>query len=213
MRLYDLLLESKGISIQELGELIETSKDPVYIVVAGSVGSGKSYIVNKHLPNVDTVDPDNFTMQLGDGVYDGKNVAKAMALVKKDIAEKLSSKTTFIQQGTSANLQATINKLEKMKKSGFTTALLFVDAPIEQAIKQIEQRVASGGHGETLDRKKVETTSNSAKLTFRALSGVDFDMATEEDVEKVNQVLEKIEKTLDNARKNLDYFVRIDNKY
>jgi hypothetical protein len=91
--------------------------------------------------------------------------------------------------------------------------LLYIDAPIEQALKQVEKRVAAGGHGETIDRKKVENTSAGAKLTFRALSGVDFDKATEEDLERVQQALEKTEKSLDKARANLDYFVRIENKY
>lgn len=212
MKLRELLLESKDISIQELDKLTKTSGKPVYILLAGSLGSGKSFIVKRDL-DVDTVDLDVFTMELGAGVYDKKNVGKAMAMLKKAIAERLSNGQTFVQQGTSANLQSTINKIKNAKNHGFITVLLYVDTPVDQAIRQVEKRVAAGGHGESIDRTKVEHTSADAKLTFRALSGVDFEKATEDDIERVKQAVEKTEKTLDNVRKNLDYFIRIENTY
>jgi predicted ABC-type ATPase len=205
--------ELKNLSIDELTSKIESSNEPFYIVVCGSVGSGKSFIVNKHLPNIDTIDPDKFTMELGDGVYNEKNVAKSMAMVKKAVDDRLNNKQSFLQQGTSANLQATINKLEVAKNKGFITVLLYVDTPIDQAIKQIENRVSTGGHGETIDTKKVENTSAGAKLTFRTLTGVDFDKATVEDIDRVEQALNKTKKTIDAVRKKLDYYVKIDNKY
>lgn len=207
------LMESRNISISQLDSITKKSKKPVFILIAGSVGAGKSFVVNKNLPSVDTIDPDKFTVELGKGVYDGKNVAKSMAMVKKAVAERLDKKQTFLQQGTSANLQSTINKLKKAKEKGFTTVLLYVDAPIEQALKQVERRVQGGGHGDTIDRRKVENTSNGARLTFRALSGVDFDKATEEDLERVEKALAKTEKSLSKARRNLDYFIRVENRY
>lgn len=212
MTVNDLLFEARNITIKQLDALVKNSKKPVYIVVAGSVGSGKSFVVNRDL-DVDTVDPDEFTMKLGNGVYNGKNVAKSMAMVKDAVKERLDNKKTFLQQGTSANLQSTINKLKNAKKYGYKTVLLFVDAPIDQALKQVEKRVADGGHGESIDRKKVERTSDGAKLTFRALSGVDFEKATAEDLSRVEKALEKTDKTLEKARRNLDFFIRIDNKY
>lgn len=212
MNITDLLLEARNMDVRQLDRLVKTSDDPIYVVVAGSTGSGKSFVVDRDL-DIETIDPDKFTVELGKGVYDGKNVAKSMAMVKKAVAERLSKKQTFLQQGTSANLQSTINKLKTAKENGFTTVLLYIDAPIEQAIKQVEKRVAAGGHGASIDRKKVENTSNGAKLTFRALSGVDFDKATAEDLDRVEKALEKTEKTLSQARKHLDYFVRVENKY
>ena len=207
------LMESKEVNYNQLSTIVKNSKKPIYILVAGSVGAGKNFVVNKHLPAVDTIDPDKFTMELGKGIYDGKNVSKSMAMVKKAVQERIANKKSFLQQGTSANLQSTINKLKQAKDNGFKTVLLYVDAPIDQALKQIEQRVSKGGHGATIDRKKVENTSNGARLTFRALSGVDFEKATAEDLSRVEQALEKTEKTLDGARKHLDFFIRVDNKY
>lgn len=209
---YTTLMEARDISMSKLNSLTKASKKPIYILVAGATGSGKSFIVKRDL-NIDTIDPDEFTIQLGDGIYNNKNVSKSMALVKKAVLEKFKNQETFLQQGTSANLQSTINKLKTAKEHGFTTVLLYVDAPIEQAIKQIEKRVSDGGHGESIDRKKVENTSAGARLTFRTLSGVDFEKATEDDLKRVETALEKTEKTLSKARQNLDYFIRVENKY
>ena len=213
MKLRELLLESKNLSkIQDLDKLIKTSKKPVFVLLAGSSGSGKSYVVKRDLA-IDTIDTDKFVMELGSGAYDGKNVAKAMHMMRKATAERLSNKQTFAHQGTSANLHTTINKLKEAKKSGFTTVLLYVDAPIEQAIRQIEKRVADGGHGETITRKKVEKNSAGARLTFGALSGVDF-KPSEEDMKRVEQALDKsAETTLETVRRYLDYFIRVENKY
>ena len=205
-------MESKDISLVQLNSIVKNSRKPVYILVAGSTGSGKSFVVKRDL-KVDTIDPDKFTMELGKGVYDGKNVAKSMAMVRKAVTERLDKKQTFLQQGTSANLQSTINKLKAAKKNGFTTVLLYIDAPVDQAIKQIEKRVEGGGHGADITKVKVERTSAGAKLTFRALSGVEFDKATVEDAERVEKALEKTEKTLIKARNNLNYFIRVENKY
>lgn len=218
MNIFDLIIESKNftlsnkqISMSFLNSLVKGSK-PVYVIVAGSVGSGKSFVVKRDL-DIKTIDPDEFTMDLGKGVYDGKHVAKSMAMVRKAVNDSLNKKETFLQQGTAANLQSTINKLKKAKEKGFTTVLLYIDAPIEQALKQVKKRVSSGGHGETIDVKKVKNTSAGAKLTFRALSGVEFEKATEDDLKRVEQALEKTEKTLQKARKHLDYYIRIENKY
>lgn len=213
MKLNEILFEMKEININKLNTFIKSSSSPIYIIVAGSVGSGKSFVTKRDLKNIKTIDPDAFTMELGDGVYDSKNVAKSMSLVKKETEEMFKNGQSFLQQGTAANLQSTINKLKKAKQSGFITVLFYVDTDIEQAMKQVEKRVASGGHGSTIDLKKIETTSNSARLTFRALSGVDFDKATAEDLSRVEQALEKTEKNLDDVRKHLDFFIRIENKY
>jgi len=218
MNIFDLIIESKNITLTNkqismsfLNSLIKGSK-PIYIIVAGSTGSGKSFVVKRDL-DVKTIDPDDFTMKLGNGIYDSKNVAKSMSMVRKAVNDSLNKKETFLQQGTSANLQSTINKLKKAKEKGFITVLLYIDAPIEQALKQVKKRVSSGGHGASIDLKKVKNTSAGAKLTYRSLSGIDFEKVSQSDLERVEKALEKTEKTLNIARKNLDYFIRIENKY
>ncbi len=212
MKLNDLLLEARSINIKQLDTLVKKSKKPIYVVVAGSVGSGKSYVVDRDL-DIHTIDPDKFTMELGKGIYDGKNVSKSMAMVKKAVQDRLKTKKSFLQQGTSANLQSTITKLKQAQDNGFKTVLLYIDSPIEQAIKQVEQRVAKGGHGDTITPQKVQRTSDGARLTFRALSGVDMDKATSKDLDRVYLALKNTTKDLKKAQRYLDFYIRIDNEY
>jgi predicted ABC-type ATPase len=196
-----------------LQSIISDTTDPVYILVCGSVGAGKSTIVDKYLENIEIVDPDKFTVELGGGLYDISNVAKSMSLVKKTVTYLLETRQTFIQQGTAANLQSTINKFENAKKTGYITILLYVDVPIEQAFKQIETRVLCGGHGETIDIRKVKNTYAGARLTFRTLSGVDYDNVTEEELKRVANALEKTKKNINEVRNDVDHFVYVENKY
>jgi predicted ABC-type ATPase len=201
------------LTICELQSIISDTTDPVYILVCGSVGAGKSTIVDKYLENIEIVDPDKFTVELGGGLYDISNVAKSMSLVKKTVTYLLETRQTFIQQGTAANLQSTINKFENAKKTGYITILLYVDVPIEQAFKQIETRVLCGGHGETIDIRKVKNTYAGARLTFRTLSGVDYDNVTEEELKRVANALEKTKKNINEVRNDVDHFVYVENKY
>lgn len=89
------LMQEKVVTIDELKSIVTKSKKPVYIVVCGGVGAGKSFIIDNHFPNVDVVDPDKFTIDLGNGIYDGKNVAKSMSMVKKAVIEKMNNKTNI----------------------------------------------------------------------------------------------------------------------
>ena len=74
MQVNELILEAKNINIKQLDDLVKVSNEPIYVIVAGSVGSGKSFIVDRDLPNIEVIDPDKYTMELGNGVYDSKNV-------------------------------------------------------------------------------------------------------------------------------------------
>ena len=203
---------SREMKIDDLVILVKKSKVPIFILVCGSLGSGKSTIVDTYLSNITVIDPDKFTIDLGNGTYYGSNVAKSMAMVKKAVIEQMDKRETFIQQGTSANLQSTFNKLKVAHAKGYKTILLYVDTSVEQAIKQIENRVSFGGHGATIDATKVAKTSAGAKLTFRTLTGVEYELTTDADLKRVEQALEKTENTIDIVRKYLDYFIRIENK-
>lgn len=204
---------NKELKIGDLDGFIAKSKTPVYILVAGSVGSGKSFVVSKFLPKVDVLDPDDYTMRLGAGVYSEKNVSASIKLVQKDIKDKLTRRETFIQQGTSANFQSTITKLKTAKLHGFVTVLLYVDTPISQAIEQVKKRVEAGGHGAGINSTKVQRTYAGAKLSFRALSGIETDELTQFDLDLIQTGLEKTESTLKSIQKDLDYFVRVKNEY
>lgn len=52
MQITDLILEAKNINIKQLDDLVKVSNEPIYVIVAGSVGSGKSFIVDRDLHNI-----------------------------------------------------------------------------------------------------------------------------------------------------------------
>jgi len=218
MRLKDLI-NSKKISIKSLKTLIEKSDKPIYVLVAGSVGAGKSFIINKFLSDTDVIDPDDFTKSLGNETYNSSNVAKSMSLVRKAVKDKLNKKESFVQQGTSANLQNTIKKLIQAKKAGFKTVLLYVSAPIEQAFEQIQQRVKKGGHGKDIDFKKIDKTYKGSKLTFKALTGENINSFDIEDKNRIQKALDFLNKsfkdisTLSHAQSYVDFYVEVDNTY
>ena len=138
---------NEGVSIS-IGQL-NTLEDPVYVLIAGGVGAGKSYVLSK-------------------------NTSKAMAITKKKVLDMLDSGESFIHMGTSANLNATINKLKVAKDKGFTTVLLFIDTPPEQAIENNKERVTKGGRGDTIPDHKFQRTYDGAKNTFDNLKNDDL---------------------------------------
>ena len=147
----------KKIDINELKTLEETT----YILVAGAIGAGKSTIVNKYIPNFLVIDPDVNTMVIGEGKYDSKNVSKSIALTKKQVQYCLEHQKSFIQQGTSANLKSTINKLKDAKNKGFKTVLLYIDTPLETSIKNVSKR----NERSSIPNYKIERTYNGSKAT------------------------------------------------
>lgn len=140
---------------------LTTFEEPTYILVAGAIGAGKSTVVGKHLSKYLVVDPDTNTMVIGNGEYNPKNVAESMALTKKQVQYCLEHQTSFVQQGTSANLKSTINKLKDAKNKGFKTVLLYIDTPLETSIKNVSKR----DERNSIPQYKIERTYNGSKAT------------------------------------------------
>jgi len=199
------------LTILELINLIEEDNSPFYILIAGSVGSGKSYLVNQYLSHIQLIDPDTFTMQLGDGVYESKNVAKSMSMVKKTVKKYLDDRISFIQQGTSANLQATINKLIAAKEKGYKTVLFYVDTIPDKAGEYIKMRVSNNGRGSTITKDKIVRTYNGSNFTYRFLTSDADDYFSLEEKERIDKILNKFKLSREELRNNLDYFIRIEN--
>ena len=199
------------LTLSELINLIDENNSPFYILVAGSVGSGKSYLVNQYLSHLKLIDPDMFTMQLGDGIYDSKNVAKSMSLVKKTVKTYLDDKISFIQQGTSANLQSTINKLILAKEKGYNTVLFYVDTIPDKAEEYIKMRVSNNGHGSTITKDKINRTYEGSNFTYRFLTSEVKNVFSIEEKERIDIILNKFKLSRDKLRSNLDYFIRIEN--
>jgi predicted kinase len=177
-------------------EKINLISEPLYILIAGSIGAGKSFVVSKYLDNFEVIDPDEITMALGNGKYIPTNVAKAMAMTKKNVSTKLKDGNSFIQQGTAANLQSTINKLLQAKNNGYTTVLLYVDTSINQAIINVSIRTDRSD----IPLKKIERTSEGAKHTFEFMSKKHVS-------DEAKKILKKMNITIEVAQSLTDYIV------
>jgi predicted kinase len=164
MRFRDLITEGTSISIGQLN----TIDGSLYVLICGGVGAGKSYVLSKNT-DLPIIDIDDVTMELGNGEYNPKNTSKAMAITNKKVKSKIESGESFIHMGTSANLNSTINKLTYAKSNGYTTVLLFIDTPPEQAYANNQERVGAGGRGNEIPEHKFQRTYDSAKNTFDKL--------------------------------------------
>ena len=186
----------KKINIEE----IKSIKQPVYVLIAGAIGAGKSFVVSKYLNGIEVIDPDEITKVLGNGEYISTNVAQSMAITKETVTTKLKDGKSFIQQGTSANLQSSINKMKQAKANGFTTVMLFVDTPISQAVVNVSNR----SDRNIISPRKIERTANGAKHTF------DF-MSEQPVTEGANIILENMNITVEAAQALTDYTVHYKN--
>tara|TARA_R110001606_G_scaffold82261_1_gene188845 strand:- start:684 stop:1226 length:543 start_codon:yes stop_codon:yes gene_type:complete len=164
MRFRDLITEGTSISIGQLN----TIDEPLYVLIAGGVGAGKSYVLSKNT-DLPIIDVDDVTMELGNGKYDSKNTGRAREITKQKVADAMEKGESFIQMGTSANLNSTINKLTYAKSNGYTTVLLFIDTPPEQAYANNQERVGAGGRGNEIPEHKFQRTYDGAKNTFDKL--------------------------------------------
>lgn len=180
---------------------IKNISKPLYILVAGAIGAGKSTVVSKYLSEIEVVDPDIYTMQLGSGVYDDKNVATSMAMTKAMVKQMLEGDKSFIQQGTSANLQSSLNKMMEAKKKGFETVLLYVDTPLEKSIKNVANRTDRN----SIPTYKVERTHNGALLTYQVFTD------TIKDMSRVIPALQSTLLTTEAAQALVDYTIHYKN--
>lgn len=187
----------------QITDIKNITDKPLYILIAGAIGSGKSTVVSKYLSDFNIVDPDIFTMQLGRGVYDDKHVATSMAMTKATVLSLLKGDESFIQQGTSANLQSSLNKMMNAKKNGFTNILLYVDTPLEKSIENVTNRTDRNN----IPSYKVERTHNGALLTYQVLTD------TVEDMSRVIPSLQSTLLTMEAAQALTDYTIHYKNSY
>ena len=177
------------------------SKPPLYVLVAGAIGAGKSYIVNKYLSDLHIIDIDENTLKLGNGVYDGANVRESMTLTFAEVKAQFKKNESFVQQGTSANLQSTINKMKLAKEYGFTTILLLIDTDPKQAYINATTRVDRNNISST----KIKRTYGASKSVFNFMNDEITDMFYAE------PILEKLNMTAHAAQTLTDYTIHYKN--
>lgn len=122
---------------------IKNLKGPVFVLMAGASGSGKSWTAEQFLNQFPIHDPDLINIEQN-GEYNEKKSSKAVAELEKRCKTSIEKKESFVRQGVCVNENAARKRLREAKDNGFTTIVLHVDVPVEQAIKQNLQRGEEG---------------------------------------------------------------------
>lgn len=162
---YYLLAVLEAEQMSSLNALISKINDgqPVYILLSGGFGAGKSHVIEKVLgiPKTDIVDIDEIK------VFKKLSVPKAINEVRKILQERMAKKQNIVQQGTSANLQSTKNKIILAKKAGYITVLFRVERDVDEQVASLFKRGEETGRGFERDdpSKPMEERTKAAKDT------------------------------------------------
>jgi len=152
---------------------------PVMILIGGTLGSGKSYIVETYFPDVITLDPDKVVEELsgGKGKWDIKLGGKARAIVQQAFKKLINEKKTFIKQGVAANLNAVLAQNDIAKKAGFKTIFLYVDTSLKTAKTRANLRFMNGERLNEIPHYKIEKKLKESKEVYFELSKMnEFDI-------------------------------------
>ena len=171
MTLFKRLLHEAKSKPRSFLKSIPKMDGDVYVFIMGGSASGKNYIYDMELNRLPLVDVDAYVKELSKGDFDKarKFVSSAIHMVNKDIDQKIVDRQSFAQTGTGANFKGVYNRIKKIKDAGYTVIVVLVETTVENAIERNKQRVASGGHGKTLESDKIERTKKFARETFETL--------------------------------------------
>lgn len=163
--------------IREL--ILETKEpygEPTVIFIIGGVGAGKNYIKDKKFRKIHMIDPDEHTYELAKGDYDlqRKFIGQSIEWVNAEFEKNLKKGNTFIMMGTGANFKGYVNRFQKAKDAGMTTAVVFVNTDPKQALKNNQKRIVAGGRGSTIPDYKFKTSWEKAKFTYDNIQLLDI---------------------------------------
>jgi len=143
---------------------------PLYVMVAGGMGAGKSFIMEKHVKSLTMVDIDEVMVKLGFTEYTPAQFAIAMKTVSEQMYRHMKKFTSVIAMGTASKLPTAINRLYDAKNKGYETVLVHVDTPIDQAVMQNRTRLVYGTHGVSDENEyKIRQTAIGAANTVATL--------------------------------------------
>lgn len=144
--------------------------NPLYVMIAGGMGAGKTHIIDQHIKYIKILDIDDVMKRNGFLEYTEDQFAIAMAEITKDVEWQFIDRQSLVAMGTASNLTASIDRLHAAKMRGFQTILIHVDAPVYQAILQNRMRIEKGERGvKASDEHKIERTTNGAARTVSIL--------------------------------------------
>ncbi len=162
----------KSIHITEVDHI---KNGPLYILIAGAAGVGKSTIVGKYVKTVKMMDLDDVIVEVGDGVYNRENVDEAFEIIAKRIDIIKERRDSLIAMGTCSIASAAVERLTAAREQGYTTVVVYVKAPLKQILKQNRLRIENGERGVKLDEEhKIEEMFKGASNTVRQLKRTDL---------------------------------------
>ncbi len=134
---------------------------PTFLMVIGGAGSGKNHFIQHHpvYSKFELIDVDE--------VKKSMPVKDAISAIKPMLLSAFQRKANIAHPGTAANLKAAQNKIDMARQHGYRVVLVLKDTPPEVALKQVERRVAQGGHD--VDTQKILQSNETARANFSAL--------------------------------------------
>ena len=154
------------------------NNEPFYVMIAGGMSAGKSFIINKFVESIDIFDIDETMEELGFRDYTSEQFSVAMDVISEKIDIQFKERESMIAMGTASNPTIAIDRLFAAKMNGYQTILVHIDTPVNQSILQNKQRLDNGQRGvKKSDEHKIERTTTGAAQTvsfLRESALVDF---------------------------------------
>lgn len=141
---------------------IATLSPPIFVLMSGGMGAGKSFVASKYLPDFSTIDVDQEKRNLSAGnINDRSLIRPATEIAIKKYKKYLNSRSNIVYQGISPNVSGIKNKMKLAKENGYTTVLLRVES--DSSMERTKNRISLGGHGQL---NQVEISINKSKKAF-----------------------------------------------
>lgn len=161
---------TKFIDIDQIDVLEKNKRVPLYVMIAGGMGAGKSYIIEQKIHSICLLDVDKIMIKLGFLEYTREQFNEAMKQISLLFDHYMAAQTSVIAMGTASTVSTAIDRLYGAKMMGYDTILVYIDAPVEQAISQNRERIKNGYRGVSkADEHKIERTSIGAANTVAVL--------------------------------------------
>ena len=151
---------------------------PFYVMIAGGMSAGKSFVVNKFIKEIDILDIDDTMAELGFTDYTSEQFSEAMNVISEKVDTYFYERFSMVAMGTASNPTVATNRLYGAKMKGYRTVLVHIDTPVHQSIAQNQHRLDLGKRGvKKSDEHKIERTTTGAARTvsyLRESALVDF---------------------------------------
>lgn len=121
--------------------IILEKAQPQCVIMMGAPGSGKSYYARQHFSSMKIIDIDEINKEMfGNEGMEGGTFAKATVIANKMTQDYIAKGKSFVKDGTAANLNTLAKFLDELKEANYHTTLVYIDVPLEIALKQAEGR-------------------------------------------------------------------------